>query len=502
MNHPAPAIPPPASPFLRTIAAAAVAWALVLTFWPFLPVGSVGRWAERLAEAVGFVDRAVPLHLPAAALLVALIVLAFPRLLPWSLARRVGFLLVAAAVAELLQAGVVGRHASLLDVAAHVLGALVGWAIAARLSAISPPPPLGRFAVPVLWLACVLATLLLVAHAAYEHRITSLRTWDEDARLVLGNEATGDRPWHGTITGVAIYDAALDERQVRRIARESWDEDDGLVERLKRRGRAVYGSLPRAIHQLTPTTALRWVNVGRANDRLDLVAPGSAGVAAAPDHQGVAFSGHLQALAATPEPAAALTHALRRRGTFSVEATVAPASLAQDGPARIVSLSRTPGQRNFTLAQRGDAVAFRVRTPLTGPNGTAEDGEALWPGVFEGASPRHLLVTYGHGTLRLYVDGETFGEPFPLQAIYRLKRFPVVPTIVGVALAALLPLGLAGPALLALTRRPRLTLIAWLAITLLAVAAFGYAMGPGAWAFALAAAALGTLLGVTIRVRV
>jgi hypothetical protein len=39
--------------------------------------------------------------------------------------------------------------------------------------------------------------------------------WDPDYRLVLGNEATGDRPWLGKIAYVAIYDQSLDAREVR-----------------------------------------------------------------------------------------------------------------------------------------------------------------------------------------------------------------------------------------------------------------------------------------------
>lgn len=39
--------------------------------------------------------------------------------------------------------------------------------------------------------------------------------WDPDYCLVLGNEATGDRPWLGKIAYVAIYNQPLDAREVR-----------------------------------------------------------------------------------------------------------------------------------------------------------------------------------------------------------------------------------------------------------------------------------------------
>lgn len=39
--------------------------------------------------------------------------------------------------------------------------------------------------------------------------------WNPNYRLVLGNEATGDRPWSGKIAYVAIYDQVLDAQDVR-----------------------------------------------------------------------------------------------------------------------------------------------------------------------------------------------------------------------------------------------------------------------------------------------
>ncbi len=51
-------------------------------------------------------------------------------------------------------------------------------------------------------------------------------------------------------------------------------------------------------------------------------------------------------------------------------ATVRSASDAQWGPTRIVTFSIDPGHRNVTLAQERRALVFRLRTPITGPNGS------------------------------------------------------------------------------------------------------------------------------------
>lgn len=41
------------------------------------------------------------------------------------------------------------------------------------------------------------------------------KNWNPDYRLILGNEATGNRPWSGTIAYVAIYNQPLDARDAR-----------------------------------------------------------------------------------------------------------------------------------------------------------------------------------------------------------------------------------------------------------------------------------------------
>lgn len=54
---------------------------------------------------------------------------------------------------------------------------------------------------------------------------------------------------------------------------------------------------------------------------------------------------------------------------ITIEAWVKVANITQDGPARILSLSVDPFNRNFTLAQDGDVFDFRLRTSSTNDNG-------------------------------------------------------------------------------------------------------------------------------------
>jgi len=79
-----------------------------------------------------------------------------------------------------------------------------------------------------------------------------------------------------------------------------------------------------------------------------------------------------------------------------------PADIVQNGPARIVSFSRDSLARNFTLGQDGADIDFRLRTPISGPNGTAVNLRTRTSSL----APRktHVVVTYEQGVESLYID--------------------------------------------------------------------------------------------------
>ncbi len=107
--------------------------------------------------------------------------------------------------------------------------------------------------------------------------------------------------------------------------------------------------------------------------------------------------------AVTPEAATRLTEALRAAGEWTVEVVLETADLAQEGPARIVSLSVDPYHRNFTLGQERDHYIVRVRTTETEENGMPDIATP------EGAvrtERQHVAATFGQGLVSIYVDGE------------------------------------------------------------------------------------------------
>jgi len=104
------------------------------------------------------------------------------------------------------------------------------------------------------------------------------------------------------------------------------------------------------------------------------------------------------------EGAVVLLERLGESGRMSLEILLKTDSLQQGGSARIVSFSRGPMCRNFTLGQSGNGLSFRLRTTATDSNGMHPS--LLVPQVFDDQRFQHLAVVYDGSQVRLYVDGQ------------------------------------------------------------------------------------------------
>lgn len=85
----------------------------------------------------------------------------------------------------------------------------------------------------------------------------------------------------------------------------------------------------------------------------------------------------------------------------------------QQGPARILTISAGPSERNLTVGQQGAALVLRVRRPGSTPNGTPAYEVA---DVFGTPDWRTILVRLEDERLTLSVDGitrieETYSDP-------------------------------------------------------------------------------------------
>jgi len=175
--------------------------------------------------------------------------------------------------------------------------------------------------------------------------------WDSSWRLALANELTKDRPWLGEFHQVSIYDRALGEQEVigrfkagktagPRDALVFYDFREGSGQIIKDRS----GKSDPLNLRIENSSAVQWLSSG-----------------------GLAVRSPV--LIASQGPAAKIANAVRKSGAITIEAWIKPANTAQSGPARIVTVSRDPGSRNFTLGQKAGAYEVRFRTTSTSANG-------------------------------------------------------------------------------------------------------------------------------------
>jgi len=109
-----------------------------------------------------------------------------------------------------------------------------------------------------------------------------------------------------------------------------------------------------------------------------------------------------------------LEHAIAG-SSLKVTLEIKPAHARQFGPARILTLSRDPYSRNLTVAQEGEDLVVRLRTPSTDLNGLpgyqlpGALGAPGWHGIEIRIMPRRMEVS---------VDGaEALSAPLPENAL-------------------------------------------------------------------------------------
>jgi glycopeptide antibiotics resistance protein len=360
---------------------------LFLTLFPFnFQLGNDVAW-QHLLENVNnsttagdfFVN--VPFFIPWG---ISLTYLLHRKRLQWQII--LPFVLVGSAslslFVEILQIFVPSRVSSPADVLANSLGGLLGWLCFylfrwAILSGLNKSILLRSLIISFLGyliLHCFLSMPL--------ERFSTLKIWNANFPLVLGNENTGDRPWKGYISELLISDRAL--------------EKDLL---------AASMSSPFSLNPIQDSAIAYYQFFGKEKyqDRTAhlprLIWRGKL-LTQSPEKKGILFDGN--SWLATETPAKLLTEKTTKTSEFSIIATVATNDLEQTGPARIISFSSDPLQCNFTIGQARHNLIFRLRTPLTGYQGTQP--EIVIPNVFTNLLPHRLLFTYANSVVEIYVD--------------------------------------------------------------------------------------------------
>ena len=107
---------------------------------------------------------------------------------------------------------------------------------------------------------------------------------------------------------------------------------------------------------------------------------------------------------ASEEPPTEIFKSFMDAKGFTIEVIIAIDDIDQYGPARILTYSLDPYQRNFTLGQEFDSLILRLRTTGSDENGVYPHFRA--DKVFEAGKKYYITLTYDGMSEKLYVDGK------------------------------------------------------------------------------------------------
>ncbi len=282
------------------------------------------------------------------------------------------------------------RSTSLFDLVSNTGGAALGVLVLRRSA--GSRPVLQQVSGWLLSFILFVYLIIILIPSQMNHT----HTWNDNFQLIIGDEANGGRPWKGNIFMAAIYRRSLSPSEARKLFSFGTDS-------LKLDPRIRMGAL--SCWDFTLPSTSTYPDLVDRNTGLSLHSMGE-------EKQGTSPRLPLK----SSRPATNVVTAARMSGQMSLETWLQTASLDQSGPGRIITFSANQDERNFTLGQEGRKVVFRVRTPLTGPNGSRIC--LISRPLLSQKAPQHLVVTFNRGIMRLYIDGRSSGD-----AVYALADY-------------------------------------------------------------------------------
>ncbi len=296
---------------------------------------------------------------------------------------------------ELLQLYIPSRDSGWEDVISNTTGSAVGFflfelcggAILAKLSKCED-----SFAG---WLSPRRTALLLAAYftacfgfSAVLQNETRLSNWDPQCLLFVGNDASGRYPWVGQVLLLQIWNRALPEQTIRRIAgRESAENASaGLLGSYNFTSSQPYQDERNLLPALVRTPEQPQFANARASE----------------------LDG--RSWLRTKVPVENLTGEIGKSSQFTIRIVCVP-SATQGGNGRIVSLSQSADNINFHLREEGSSLVLFFRNPLS------ETRSMLaWtaPGAFEPGKERDIVASYDGSDAFLYLDGNPVPEKYRL----------------------------------------------------------------------------------------
>ena len=288
----------------------------------------------------------------------------------------------------------------------------------ARLAVIRPLLPYWQMVKPKPRVQRAIAALSLCLYCCFtlwgtaslrSANLWGLSNWDPSYPLLLGNELEGNRPWNGQISNVQIYAQQLESADVQQLL----NQPESVLDKATPIAHYPLNGDPPYSDEATHLPALAWQGQLHKN------------FTAAPF---ASFSP--QRWLETQSPPTHLVEQVKAAKAFTISLMAQTGSNQQDGPARILSLSKGPLLRNLTIGQKGSHLSLRLRTPITKENG--QRPEFIVPNVFSVATPHHLVLTYSVNKIELYVDTLASGQKLrfsPEMTFFWQLAPPVLSTI-------------------------------------------------------------------------
>jgi glycopeptide antibiotics resistance protein len=231
----------------------------------------------------------------------------------------------------------------------------------------------------------------------------NFNNWNDNFDLSIGNESTGNRPWQGYISSLHILDNALDSESVTKVFNEKNNFfaqlPNPVVSLVATPDGQMKASFDRQVPPLLWQGTISSDRTGNLSQQLpaQFLPAINSGI---PQEQRI-FIDQNHWLK-NKEPIVYINSRLRKKSEFTLSTIVATSQLKQNGLARIISISKNPFYRNLTLGQNGQNLSLRLRTPITGENGT--EPEFIIPDVFKDKNSHQILITFAHQVLSFYID--------------------------------------------------------------------------------------------------
>ncbi len=223
----------------------------------------------------------------------------------------------------------------------------------------------------------------------YPYHANTMKNWDHSYPLLLGNEATLDRAWKGEIFSVAIYNQRLSPDKVKQLFNRG--SKDNSIQSRDEMGLILFYSFNEGLGNIINDMINKDNPVHLKAKNIEWI-----------NKQGIRIDSTSKVRSYTSTDK--LISRLQSTSEVSIEVWFRTLDLNQIGPVRIVSLSKNTEKRNFTLALNKDNIHLRVRTPVTGVNGTKINLVA--PSVLSDIRLHHIIAVFDHGTERIFFDGK------------------------------------------------------------------------------------------------